>query len=130
MAQIDFDNYQWQNRLLFVFAPSPEHEEVRAQQQLFEGQEAELEDRDLLVAYLFQEKGRIEDEMLSAEDVTTLRERYGVGEDDFIVLLIGKDGTAKERLEEPMQPADLFETIDAMPMRQREMREGEMKEGE
>ena len=129
MAQIDFSNYQWQNRLLLVFAPSPEHEEVEAQQQLLEGQEAELRDRDLLIAYLFQEEGRIEDKTLSAEDVTTLRERYGVGEGDFIVLLIGKDGTAKERLEEPTQPADLFATIDAMPMRQREMREGEMEEG-
>ncbi len=125
MAQIDFSNYKWQNRLLLIFAPSPEYEEARAQQRLFEGQEAELRDRDLLVAYLFQEEGRIEDEMLSAEDVTSLRERYGVAEDDFIVLLIGKDGTAKERLEEPVEPADLFETIDAMPMRQREMEEGE-----
>ena len=124
MAQIDLNSYRWQNRLLLVFAPSPEYEEVRAQQQLFEGQEAELKDRDLLVAYLFGEEGRIENITLSAEDVTTLRERYGVGENDFIVLLIGKDGTAKERLEEPMRPADLFETIDAMPMRQREMKEG------
>ena len=123
MAQIDLNNYKWQNRLLLVFAPSPEYEEVKAQQQLFEGQEAELRDRDLLVAYLFREEGYIEDETLFAEDVTALRERYGVGEDDFIVLLIGKDGTAKERLEEPIEPADLFETIDAMPMRQREMRE-------
>ena len=125
MAQINFDNYRWQNRLLLVFAPSPEHEEAKAQQRLFEGQEAELGDRDLLIAYLFQEEGRMEDKTLSAEDVTSLRERYGVAEDDFIVLLIGKDGTAKERLEEPMQPADLFAKVDAMPMRQREMEEGE-----
>ena len=111
--------------MLLVFAPSLEHEEVRVQQQLFEGREAELRDRDLLVAYLFRQKGHIEDKTLSTEEVTALRERYGVGEDDFIVLLIGKDGTAKERLEEPMEPADLFETIDAMPMRQREMRGGE-----
>ncbi len=111
--------------MLLVFAPSSEHEEVRAQQRLFEGQEAELRDRDLLTIYLFQEEGHIEDKTLSAENVTSLRERYGVGEDDFIVLLIGKDGTAKECLEEPMEPADLFETIDAMPMRQREMEEGE-----
>lgn len=124
MAQV-FTDYQWQNRLLLVFAPAPDREEVRAQQGLFEGKEAELKDRDLLVAYLFPEEGRIEDETVSAEDTTSLRERYGVAEDDFIVILIGKDGTAKERLEEPMQSADLFATIDAMPMRQREMKEGE-----
>ena len=125
MAQVDFANYRWQNRLLLVFAPAPDDERVQAQQQLFEGQETELKERDLIVSYLFPEEGRIEDETLSAEDVTSLRERYGVAEDDFIVLLIGKDGTAKERLEEPMQPADLFTKVDAMPMRQREMEEGE-----
>ncbi len=130
MAQVDFGNYQWQNRLLLVFAPLPEHEEVRAQRQLFEGQEAELRERDLIVSYLFQEEGYMEDKALSAEDVTSLRERYGVAEDDFIVLLIGKDGAAKERLEEPIQPADLFAVIDAMPMRQREVEEREMREGE
>ena len=95
------------------------------QRQLFAGQEAELKDRDLLVVYLFPAEGRIEDKTLSAEDTTSLRERYGVEKDDFIVVLVGKDGTAKERLEEPMKPADLFAMVDAMPMRQREMREGE-----
>ena len=124
MAQV-FTDYRWQNRLLLVFAPAPDREEVRAQQGLFEDKEAELKDRDLLVAYLFPEEGRIEDETVSAEDTTSLRERYGVAEDDFVVVLIGKDGTAKERLEEPMQPTNLFATIDAMPMRQQEMKEGE-----
>ena len=94
------------------------------QQRLFEDKEAELRDRDLLVFYLFPNEGRVGDEPLSGEKVTSLRERYGVAEDDFTVILTGKDGTAKERLEGPIEPADLFGTIDAMPMRQREMREG------
>ena len=95
MAQDVFTNYQWQNRLLLIFAPAPDDEHVRAQQKLFEGKEAELRERDLLVAYLFPEEGQFEDETLSAEDITSLRKRYGVEEDDFIVLLIGKDGAAK-----------------------------------
>ena len=118
----DLAKYRWQNRLLLVFAPSPENEEVGVQQQLLEDKEAELQDRDVLVFYLFPDGGRLADEPLSDEKVTSLRKRYGVAEDDFTVILVGKDGTAKERLEGSMEPADLFGTIDAMPMRQREMR--------
>ena len=118
----DLAKYRWQNRLLLVFAPSPENEEVGVQQQLLEDKEAELQDRDVFVFYLFPDGGRLADEPLSDEKVTSLRKRYGVAEDDFTVILVGKDGTAKERLEGPMEPADLFNTIDAMPMRQREMR--------
>ena len=118
----DLAKYRWQNRLLLVFAPSPESKEVKAQQQLLGNNEVELQDRDLLVFYLFPNESRVDDEPLSNREVTSLRECYGVAEDDFTVILIGKDGTAKERLEGPMEPADLFNTIDAMPMRQREMR--------
>ena len=126
MPQEPFDltKYRWQNRLLLVFTPLPESEEVGVQQRLFEDKGAELRDRDLLVFYLFLNEGRVGDGPLSKGEVTSLRERYGVVEEDFTVILIGKDGTAKERLEGPMEPADLFDAIDAMPMRQREMREG------
>ena len=125
MARVDVTNYRWQNRLLLVFAPSPEHERVQAQQRLFGDQDAELRDRDLLLAFLFPEGGSVEDAPVPSDEVASLRERYGVAKNDFIVLLIGKDGTAKKRLEEPITPADLFALIDAMPMRQQEMKEGE-----
>jgi len=46
-----------------------------------------------------------------------------VAPDAFRVVLVGKDGTEKRRDAEPVAARSLFDTIDAMPMRQREMRE-------
>jgi hypothetical protein len=40
----------------------------------------------------------------------------------FTVVLIGKDGSEKFRSHEPVGPAQLFALIDAMPMRQAELR--------
>ena len=42
---------------------------------------------------------------------------------DFQAVLIGKDGGVKARWAEPVSLNALYELIDAMPMRQREMRE-------
>jgi hypothetical protein len=39
------------------------------------------------------------------------------------VILVGKDGTEKRRNAAPVTARSIFDTIDAMPMRQREMRE-------
>jgi hypothetical protein len=56
-------------------------------------------------------------------DVDSLRLRYGVGEGDFLAVLVGRDGTEKHRSTEPIPPGELFRMIDAMPMRREEMEE-------
>ncbi len=58
----------------------------------------------------------------SVTDQQRLRRRYDVAPDAFAVLLIGKDGGVKFRSAEPLTAKALFDTIDAMPMRQAEMR--------
>ena len=40
------------------------------------------------------------------------------------MVLVGKDGRVKRRRDEPMPPEELWAIIDAMPMRQDEMRRG------
>jgi hypothetical protein len=39
------------------------------------------------------------------------------------VILVGKDGTEKRREQTPIELADIFNQIDAMPMRQQEMKQ-------
>ncbi len=58
---------------------------------------------------------------LSAKDAARLGVRFAVDPQEFAVLLIGKDGTVKRRDRQPIQPEDLFSTIDAMPLRQHEL---------
>ena len=52
----------------------------------------------------------------------SFRDHFNVSE-DFVVILIGKDGGEKERFLEPVEPAYLFNLIDQMPMRRREVKE-------
>lgn len=42
--------------------------------------------------------------------------------DDFAGYLIGKDGTMKKKFKQPISAQELFQIIDAMPMRKNEMK--------
>ena len=103
--------YRDEKRVLLVFAPSAEDERYMAQKRGLEACQADLQDRDLSVFYL----------LLS--DAAPLYEHFGVREDSFTVVLVGKDGTEKGRYDSLVQPDDLFGTIDQLPMRCREMAE-------
>jgi hypothetical protein len=56
-------------------------------------------------------------------DAKVLRRRFRVPDDAFRVILLGLDGGAKLTSDEPLTTETLFSTIDAMPMRQRELSE-------
>ena len=101
--------YRDEKRVLLVFAPFADDERYVEQKLGLEARQAELQDRDMSVFYL------------SPSDAAPLYEHFSVSENSFTVVLIGKDGTEKERYGTPVQPDDLFGTIDQMPMRRREM---------
>jgi Domain of unknown function (DUF4174) len=106
---------KWQQRVVLLCAPTPENADLRRQLQLLEPVGAELEARDMLVrAVVFSQ--------LPAADQRYARERLHVSGKGFVLLLIGKDGGVKRRETAPLPPAQLFSTIDAMPMRRQEMR--------
>ncbi len=90
------------NRRLLVFAPSADHEAYARQLGLLEGREAGCEDRDLLAEPLFED---------GSDESAAARSRFRV-----------EDGGEKFRSAEPVPAEKLFDLIDAMPMRQREVR--------
>ena len=119
------EQYQWKHRLLLLFAPSPRAPNYEQQVQLLADCEDDLDARDLLVFHLFQEgQSRLRQEQMDEAQAAMLRTRFGVGEDDFQLILIEKDGTEQRRDDTPVKPEALFEQIDALPIRQRELREG------
>lgn len=123
-TDFDLNQYQWTNRILLVFAPSASHPAYEQQMQLFEGESDGFEERDLvLITVLEDGTSRAGERRLSTEDETRLHERFDIEPDQFRVVLIGKDGTEKRRDDAPTRTTAIFDTIDAMPMRQREMRE-------
>jgi len=97
------------NRMLLVFAPSPDHPELLRQRAFQQADADGYEERDL--------------HPVEVTDATAdaLFSRYGVDPTKFTVILIGRDGEEKKRSDVALASAELFATIDAMPMRQAEM---------
>ncbi|CAN5842123.1 hypothetical protein BH24DEI2_BH24DEI2_12400 [soil metagenome] len=124
-SPFDLTQYRWQNRLVLLFAPSPEDASYQQQTAVLEAEEAGLQDRDIVVFHLFSDTfsdtGHVDRQSLIQNEVEALRKRFDIGENTFTFVLIGKDGTVKRRSEETVSVNDLFDQIDAMPMRQREM---------
>ncbi len=119
----DLNSYQWQNRLLLVFAPSENSPAYQRQMQLFQAQQANFPERDLLLVEILTEgASRVLGKALDEADVAKVRSRFHVSPQDFRVILVGKDGTAKRSDSNPVEPKVIFDEIDAMPMRQQEMR--------
>jgi Domain of unknown function (DUF4174) len=131
--EIEFklSNYQWQHRVLLVFAPSTGSANYRQQMQLWEadvtGTDALLrryrKGRDLkLVQILETGESQVDGRSLSSASAERLRQQFGITPEEFAVILVGKDGTERQRSQTPIDLTALFRTIDAMPMRQQEMR--------
>ena len=128
---VDFrlEDHRWEHRLLFVFAPDDTSEALTQQAEAFADHDAGFRDRDLLLLTVTgSDRGThrsvpgADPQPLTEAAVRRLRKRFDVAPDAFRVVLVGKDGTEKRRNAEPVTVRFIFDTIDAMPMRQREMR--------
>ena len=121
----DLDRYRWKNRLVLLFAETPSNSGYLRQIEQFREQVKGFRERDLVLFHLF-DKGTSyagsESQIISESGTKELFLRFEVPPGDFTILLIGKDGSEKLRSDTVLETARLFEVIDAMPMRQREMR--------
>jgi hypothetical protein len=120
----DLSSYIWKNRLLLVFSPSQTDLRFEAFNHKLLSERSAIDERDLIVFRVF-EKGssRSANQPLAAEQVDNLRRRFGIETGQFTVILIGKDGGVKMMREGGVELQDIFDRIDSMPMRRREMRE-------
>jgi hypothetical protein len=113
----------WERRVLVVLAPAPGDERAEETFQRLKARACEVDDRDLTAALAPQRgEGWIDDRPLTRAEVYALRTRFRAGVDDFVVVLVGKDGGEKLRLTEPPSLDQVFALIDEMPMRRAEMR--------
>jgi hypothetical protein len=124
--KIDFGEYRWNNRPLFVFSPNADREDYQKQISNLSSKEEGIEDRDMIVHLVLEEGNSfVGDHPLTEEAVRQLQEKFEIDPTDFIIILVGKDGGVKLRKEEYTPMSDIFNLIDSMPMRQREMKEKE-----
>lgn len=112
----DLDSLEWKNRVVIVNETNKQDESRR----LLAEQVAEIDDRDIIWFIIKEDlaltnySGR-----LSREFVSNMRERLGPMQGK--VILIGKDGGIKSQ-SDYLDIEAIFSEIDAMPMRQFEMR--------
>ncbi|MFN6480665.1 DUF4174 domain-containing protein [Nostoc sp. DedQUE07] len=124
MSSFNLSSQKWQNRVLLLFAPSVDNHNYQQQMQLFNQQQNDFKDRDLvLVQVLATDKSYANGQLIDESFAANLRNRFGVNKENFRVILIGKDGGVKRQETTPVQAIAIFEQIDAMPMRQQEMQE-------
>lgn len=117
------EQHRWKHRVILLFAEDADNRMLEEQLALFGEAAAGMDDRDLVVYRAFSDKGiKPKGEKITAGEVSSLRDRYEVPEENFTFILVGKDGTVKLRESEPVAIERLFGLIDSMPMRKAEMR--------
>ena len=111
-----------QSRALLVFAPRPDDPQMGIQLRILNEHAAAAHERQIVpIALPFQSPSPSELQ-LSDGDAEAARRRFHVNPEDFAAILLGKDGGEKLRSSKPVSMHKLDATIDAMPMRQDEVR--------
>lgn len=118
----NMSDYVWQHRPLLLFSPSLTDSRLQQTMRHLQQHRCELDDRAMLIGMIVEQgQSRLGNQPVSREHATTLKNRYAIENDQFAVILIGKDGDEKYRLYEKPDLDAIFALIDGMPMRQNEM---------
>lgn len=97
---------------------------LREQRDILQPHRNELIERQImLVPFFHKYAGGVDTAIITflGQEEPSLRKRFHVKDDDFTVILLGKDGGEKLRSHQPISFEKLRDTIDAMPMRKHEM---------
>lgn len=113
-----FEDQRWKHRMVVI---SGEEHMVKRQRDRFLELDGEVLDRDLLVLTIIHPpEGDAQNDSLPQQ--AEIQKHFKIETSEFQVLLVGKDGRVKERRYDLVEPAEFFDCIDAMPMRQDEVR--------
>jgi hypothetical protein len=115
-------------RPLLVFAPALDHPQLVEQFNQLKARSGEIKVRDVLYVPIVPEghnqpvpASKVPTARLSEDELAAMRHRFQVEPDEFLVILIGKDGGQKLNSRTPVSVNQLEKLIDPMPMRKREM---------
>ncbi len=119
------------NRVLLVFARAASDPLVQQQIKLLAHHSTEMKERDLVLLPLYLDNAlpanadtlrELQSSPVSDAEQLSLRRQYKISQRDFAVVLLGKDGGEKFRSSTPVSIERINHIIDAMPMRQDEMK--------
>ena len=103
-----YSSYQ-EKRQLLVFAENTNNSSLKTQQKILNADPEGLKERDIEVKFFYADR-----------DKDKFKEKHI--KSGFTIILVGKDGGDKLRSTSTLTLQKLYSTIDAMPMRQSEMK--------
>ena len=124
-AQV-LNEYQWKDRVLVLFTPAPDDPLFQQQYALLNDLNDEMRERDLAIVMVtpkgsYENTGIFEDE----ERSKAFYDFYDAQPYQFELALIGLDGKEKFRARNTVTPPTvIFDLIDRMPMRRRQILQG------
>ncbi|MFK8101042.1 MAG: DUF4174 domain-containing protein [Saprospiraceae bacterium] len=114
--------HQWENRVLLLLVEDTQNFSYQAQLSILKSQEKALKDRKILVYHLQAsqfKKGLNGEEWTISQGVF---QQYKSSKAPFEIVLMGLDGGVKLQQSKLLPAQDLFNLIDQMPMRKRELK--------
>jgi len=121
---LNVQDFKWKNRVLVIGGDGSKY---KSQLEKINNINSEFIERDLVLILLENDLSKMSydglktSKKLDYDSSTNLRRKYNFK--DFKLILIGKDGEEKYNSAEPVEINIIFEIIDEMPMRKREMKE-------
>jgi len=118
----ELSDYLWQARPLLVFAPTDSDPRLAKTMRRIEASSCDFADRDMVLGRIVTAgTSTLGGDVVGTGQAQRLLSRFGIGENGFAVVLIGKDGGEKLRVNDIPDLQTIYAVIDGMPMRGREV---------
>ncbi|MEU0493960.1 DUF4174 domain-containing protein [Mycobacterium sp. NPDC006124] len=122
---VELGDYRWERRPLLVFAPTNDDPRLLETVRRVEASRCDFAAREMVLGVLVADgDSTLDGRAVEAGQSRRLRSQFGIRDDDFALLLIGKDGGEKLRLGEVPELGAVYGVVDGMPMRRGEMTNG------
>ncbi|NNF36827.1 MAG: DUF4174 domain-containing protein [Saprospiraceae bacterium] len=109
---------QWNNRIILING----HNSIAVTQLAnLSLHQTELLDRELIILLIAEDSVNLGGKFADQYSSSAIRKWFRIPQEEFMLLLVGKDGTIKIRSDTLLQPFTIFHSIDQMPMRKREL---------
>jgi len=126
--KFSLDDYRWKNRVIILLSDDKKNDDYRQQVDQLYKNSGGVKERDLRIVSVFDNgASNLDGKEITAGSAQKIQDRYGDGRNSFLFLLIGKDGGVKLRRDHSVPAKRIFERIDSMPMRQREIKQNNGK---
>lgn len=118
----ELSDYLWQSRPLLVFAPTDGDPRLAETMRRIEASRCDFADRDMVLGRIVADgTSTLDGRVIDTTAAQRLASQFGIGANSFSVVLIGKDGGEKLRVDDVPDLQVIYAVIDGMPMRGREM---------